>query len=82
MPPLIDGIRLEQRHERDVPRNSSRGWNAGLDRTVDQALAAPHTLQVGLIWRSISICLAVKYFCIVYWLFRGKIPIDDESYEL
>jgi cytochrome bd ubiquinol oxidase subunit II len=54
----------------------------GSDLTVDEALSAPHTLQVGLIWWSVGICFAVMYFCIVYWLFRGKVPIDDESYGL
>ena len=53
----------------------------GKDLTVDQALSAPHTLRVGLIWWSVGMCLAVMYFCIVYWLFRGKILIDDGSYE-
>jgi cytochrome d ubiquinol oxidase subunit II len=53
----------------------------GRDLTVDQALSPPHTLHVGLIWWSVGMCLAIMYFCIVYRLFRGKVPVDDASYE-
>ncbi|WP_263358600.1 cytochrome d ubiquinol oxidase subunit II [Acidicapsa ligni] len=53
----------------------------GKDLTIDQALSAPHTLRVGLVWWSVGICLAVMYFCIVYRLFRGKVSVDDASYE-
>jgi len=53
----------------------------GSDLTVEQALSAPHTLHVGLIWWSAGSCLAVMYFSIVYWLFRGKVPVPDESKE-
>ena len=49
--------------------------------TVDAALSGQHTLQVGLVWWSIGICLAVMYFVIVYRLFQGRISVDDQSYE-
>jgi cytochrome d ubiquinol oxidase subunit II len=53
----------------------------GRDLTVDQALSGPHTLRVGLVWWSVGMCLAIMDFCIVYWLFRGKVPVDDGGYE-
>jgi cytochrome bd ubiquinol oxidase subunit II len=52
----------------------------GRDLTIEEALAAPHTLQVGLIWWSFGICLAVLYFCILYRIFWGKVPVDSESF--
>jgi cytochrome bd ubiquinol oxidase subunit II len=53
----------------------------GTDLTIEQALAAPHTLHVGLFWWSAGFCLAIMYFSIVYWLFRGKVPLNDEGTE-
>ena len=53
----------------------------GRDLTVNAALSGPHTLQVGLAWWSVGMCLAVFYFCVVYWLFRGKVPVDDAGYD-
>jgi cytochrome d ubiquinol oxidase subunit II len=53
----------------------------GRDLTVEEALSPPHTLRVGLAWWSVGMCLAITYFCIVYWLFRGKISLDDGDYE-
>jgi cytochrome d ubiquinol oxidase subunit II len=54
--------------------------NQGRDITVALALAGSHTLQVGLVWWSIGILLALGYAAIVYWLFRGKVDPTDESY--
>jgi cytochrome d ubiquinol oxidase subunit II len=45
----------------------------GEDLTIALALAGSHTLRVGLVWWSLGILLALLYFCIVYWLFRGKV---------
>ncbi len=45
----------------------------GQDLTIARALAGPHTLQVGLVWWAMGMALAVLYFRIVYWLFRGKV---------
>src|ERR1700722_16914671 len=54
--------------------------NAGQDLTVARALASPHTLHIGMIWWSIGMLLAVMYFSIVYWLFRGKVSQHAEGY--
>ena len=50
------------------------------DMTIAAALAGPHTLRVGLVWWTFGTLLAIMYFCIVYWLFRGKVPTDAEGY--
>jgi len=52
----------------------------GQDLTIARAISGPHTLRVGLAWWSVGICLALMYFGIVYWLFRGKVPTDAEGY--
>src|SRR3984893_17123541 len=54
--------------------------NAGQDLTVARAIARPHTLHIGMIWWSIGMLLAVMYFSIVYWLFRGKVSQHAEGY--
>jgi cytochrome d ubiquinol oxidase subunit II len=52
----------------------------GHDITIDRAISDPHILHVGLVWWSVGIGLALMYFSIVYWLFRGKVPTDAEGY--
>ena len=47
--------------------------NQGQDVTIARAIAGEHTLHVGLVWWSFGILLALLYFGIVYWLFRGKV---------
>lgn len=50
------------------------------DITLTEALAGPHTLRVGLAWWSFGTCLALLYFGIVYWLFRGKVSAYAKTY--
>jgi cytochrome d ubiquinol oxidase subunit II len=52
----------------------------GHDITIANSLAGSHTLHVGLIWWSFGILLALFYFAVVYWLFRGKVPEDAGGY--
>jgi len=52
----------------------------GQDLTIARALAGAHTLHVGIIWWSFGILLAVMYFCIMYWLFRGKVSTQSGGY--
>jgi cytochrome d ubiquinol oxidase subunit II len=54
--------------------------NQGSDLTIARTLSGPHALRVGLAWWSVGICLAILYFAVVYWLFRGKVPTDAEGY--
>ena len=54
--------------------------NEGRDITIALAIAGPHTLKVGLVWWTLGMLMAVVYFCIVYWLFRGKVPQRSDGY--
>ncbi len=53
---------------------------AGPDLTITNCLAGPHTLRVGIVWWTFGIMLAIMYFCITYWLFRGKVAKHAEGY--
>ena len=48
--------------------------------TIASAISGPHTLSVGLVWWTIGTMLAILYFCIVYWLFRGKVSQHADTY--
>jgi cytochrome d ubiquinol oxidase subunit II len=48
--------------------------------TIASAISGPHTLRVGLVWWTIGTMLAIMYFCIVYWLFRGKVSQHADTY--
>ena len=52
----------------------------GHDLTLAAAISGPHTLRVGLVWWCVGISLALFYFGVVYWLFRGKVPVDADGY--
>lgn len=54
--------------------------NDGRDITIALAIAGPHTLRVGLVWWTLGMLLALMYFCVVYWLFRGKVPQQSDGY--
>jgi len=43
------------------------------DLTIANSVSGPHTLHVGLAWWSFSMLLALGYFTMTHWLFRGKI---------
>jgi cytochrome d ubiquinol oxidase subunit II len=48
--------------------------------SIVSAISGPHTLRVGLVWWTIGTMLAIMYFCIVYWLFRGKVSQHADTY--
>jgi cytochrome d ubiquinol oxidase subunit II len=48
--------------------------------TIASALAGSHTLRVGLVWWIFGTMLALLYFGIVYWLFRGKVAGYADTY--
>jgi cytochrome d ubiquinol oxidase subunit II len=54
--------------------------SGGQDLTIARGLASPHTLHIGLVWWTIGMLLAVMYFSILYWLFRGKVSQHAEGY--
>jgi cytochrome d ubiquinol oxidase subunit II len=53
--------------------------STGTDRdiTLTGALTGPHALQIGLIWWGLGMFLALAYFTLVYWMFRGKVRMDS-----
>jgi cytochrome d ubiquinol oxidase subunit II len=59
-----------------LPSTNSRSQSI----TIANALAGPHTLRVGLAWWVFGIMLALLYFAIVYWLFRGKVAQHAHTY--
>ncbi len=59
-----------------LPSTSS----AAMDITVQSAMAGSHSLRVGLVWWSLGAALAIFYFGVVYWLFRGKVSESSGSY--
>jgi len=54
--------------------------NQGQDLTIARAIAGPQVLRVGIIWWSLGILLALMYFGILYWLFRGKVEQQAGGY--
>jgi len=52
----------------------------GHDITIATALAGSHTLHVGLVWWTIGILLALFYFALIHWLFRGKVALQSDGY--
>jgi cytochrome d ubiquinol oxidase subunit II len=44
------------------------------------SISGAYTLRVGLVWWTIGTMLAIMYFCIVYWLFRGKVSQHADTY--
>ncbi len=59
-----------------LPSTNSRGESI----KIADALAGPHTLRVGLAWWIFGMMLALLYFGIVYWLFRGKVAQHADTY--
>ena len=49
--------------------------------TTANALSGPHTLRVGLVWWIVGTMLALMYFGIVYWLSRGKVAQQADTYS-
>jgi len=48
--------------------------------TVSRAISGPHTLRVGLVWWIIGMILAFGYFTLVYWMFRGKVDLEEAGH--
>lgn len=56
--------------------------NPALNITVFNAHSGEHSLEIGLIWWSYGMAIAIGYFVFVYRTFRGKISItlDGNGY--
>jgi cytochrome d ubiquinol oxidase subunit II len=50
------------------------------DITIAKSLSGTYAIHAGLIWWSFGLLLAVGYFCVSYWMFRGKVPTGAEGY--
>jgi cytochrome d ubiquinol oxidase subunit II len=48
--------------------------------TVFNAASSPYSQSVGLVWFSIGMVLAAVYFVLIYYMFRGKVRLEDEGY--
>lgn len=48
--------------------------------TAHNAANEQHTLQIGAIWWSIAIILAIGYFVYLFHSFRGKVTADSDHY--
>jgi cytochrome d ubiquinol oxidase subunit II len=47
------------------------------DITIHNAAAGAYSLTYGVIWWSIGMAIAVGYFVFVYWMFRGKVTLEN-----
>ena len=54
--------------------------DAAYDLTVTNAASAENTLQVMIVIAVIGIPFVLLYTAGVYYFFRGKVVLDDESY--
>jgi cytochrome d ubiquinol oxidase subunit II len=62
------------------PRLLPSSGDPSHDITIARALSGPYTLQVGLIWWTVGMVLAVTYFVVVYRMFRGKVSLEGDGY--
>jgi cytochrome d ubiquinol oxidase subunit II len=54
--------------------------NPALDITISKAVSGPYALSVGFVWWSSGIVVAIGYFVLVYWMFRGKVNAANSGY--
>jgi cytochrome d ubiquinol oxidase subunit II len=54
--------------------------NASGDLTIANTLSGTYAIHAGLIWWSFGLVLAIGYFSVNYWMFRGKVPTNVEDY--
>jgi cytochrome bd ubiquinol oxidase subunit II len=47
------------------------------DITIRNAAAGAYSLTYGVIWWSIGMAIAVGYFIFIYWMFRGKVSLQN-----
>ncbi|MDI3253376.1 MAG: cytochrome d ubiquinol oxidase subunit II [Bacillota bacterium] len=48
--------------------------------TLSEALSGAHAIRVGLAWWSFGMLLALTYFAVIYWMFRGKVCSSEGGY--
>jgi cytochrome bd ubiquinol oxidase subunit II len=47
--------------------------------TIFNAAAGPYSLSQGIGWWAIGMTIAVGYFVFIFWMFRGKVRIDEKG---
>ncbi len=62
------------------PRLLPSSTDATRDITIQEAMAGPYALHVGLLWWTFGILLALLYFITSYSMFRGKVSEQDSGY--
>lgn len=45
--------------------------------TIYNTAAGTHVMRVGLVWWGIGMVLAAAYFVFIYWMFRGKVRVEE-----
>ncbi len=50
------------------------------DITIAKALSGTYATHVGLIWWAFGMLLAIGYFSVSYWMFRGKVSTSADHY--
>jgi cytochrome bd ubiquinol oxidase subunit II len=48
--------------------------------TVQNSITSTYALQVGLVWWTLGIVIALGYFFFLYRMFRGKVSLEDGGY--
>ncbi|MGF1471239.1 MAG: cytochrome d ubiquinol oxidase subunit II [Rubrobacteraceae bacterium] len=56
------------------------GVNLENSLTISNASTSEYGQTVGIMWFSVGIVLAAAYFILIYYLFRGKVTLEDEGY--
>jgi cytochrome d ubiquinol oxidase subunit II len=62
------------------PRLLPSSTDATRDIKIQEAMAGPYALHVGLLWWVFGILLALLYFITSYRMFRGKVSEQDSGY--
>jgi len=55
-------------------------YEDGHSLTVFNAAAASYGLNVGVVWWSIGMAIALGYFIYLYRLFKGKVTLEGEGH--
>jgi cytochrome d ubiquinol oxidase subunit II len=56
-----------------LPASTGQAYNI----TIYNAAAGHYSLSYGIIWWTLGMLIAVGYFVFIYWMFRGKVRIEE-----
>ena len=65
-------------HPRVLPASTSDAYSL----TIYNSASGEYSLRYGVYWWSAGMLVAIGYFVLVYWMFRGKVRTDggDHGY--